>query len=143
MAAPLVELGSDHRQVNGPFDDLVVVTSLQARERVSHSGGFWTERFLHAMKTQASYTLNSGNSQSHSQETAAVFLTALVSRGEKSPVEVSTTCSASCIASFGGSIPVSFLCMLAKPRGSKRILSFKFQAAPPIMSAKNPLKVRL
>lgn len=33
VAAPLAELGSDHGQVNGPFDDLVVVTSLQARER--------------------------------------------------------------------------------------------------------------
>lgn len=40
VAAPLVELGSDHRQVNGPFDDLVVVTSLQARERVGHSRVF-------------------------------------------------------------------------------------------------------
>lgn len=34
VAAALVELGSDHRQVNGPLDDLVVVTSLQAAETV-------------------------------------------------------------------------------------------------------------
>lgn len=36
LTVPLVELGSDHRQVHGPLDDLVVMTSLHGKHRYSH-----------------------------------------------------------------------------------------------------------
>lgn len=33
LTVPLVELGSDHRQVHGPLDDLVVMASLHEKHR--------------------------------------------------------------------------------------------------------------
>lgn len=105
--------------------------------RLSHFEAFWTVHFLKKNPGMLHHWITASLKVT-SWETAAVFLTAQVSRGEKSPVEVSTTRSASRIAPFEASVPVSILHMLVKPLWLKTyFVRNKSQAHLPTASARN------